>query len=72
MKSDIERFTTPQAAQMLGISRRTLFYWMDAGKARPTWTAPGKNGQHVWSRHTLEQIAAKNGLGELNELETES
>ena len=62
-----DRFTTDEAAHMLGVSRRTLNYWMRDGKAKPTWTGPGASPQHSWSRRTLERIAERNGT-ELREV----
>ena len=57
----IREYSTPEAWQMLGVSRRTLFNWIAAGTARPSRTAPGKQGQHSWTQANLEQIARRHG-----------
>ena len=57
-----DSYTSAEACRMLGISRRTLTNWIASGKVKPTWTAPGENGQHSWSRLNIVKIAARNGI----------
>lgn len=53
--------STPEACQMLGISRRTIHYWMSNGTAVPSETTPGDRGRHFWSVPNLRRIARTHG-----------
>ena len=53
-----ERFSTSDAARMLGVSRQTIYNWIHDGTVTPSsrWA-----GRPLWSRANLERIAARTG-----------
>src|ERR687893_2844605 len=49
--------TTGKAADAVGVSHRSLLYWVSKGGIRPTWRSP--SGRYMWSVEHLEsQLAA--------------
>jgi len=53
------------AAELLGVSRRTVYYWIRAGKLRTIRTANGSQRVLIVSIETLlnEELQARAGVG---------
>jgi len=56
--SDPRYVTAPQAAELLGIHRVTLWRWMEAGKIKPL-LRHGGNGQIIFRCSHIDNVAAK-------------
>jgi predicted site-specific integrase-resolvase len=49
--------STGKAAEAVGVSHRSLLYWVTKGWIKPTWRSP--SGRYMWSVEHLEsQLAA--------------
>ena len=44
--------TTGKAAEAVGVSHRSLLYWVSKGWIKPTWRSP--SGRYMWSVEHLE------------------
>ena len=56
--TDDRLFTTPEMMRVLGIrSRQTIYIW----DAEPDQRGPGRSGLLLWSRRTIEELAAAHG-----------
>ena len=53
-----DRYSTSEAARMLGVSRQTIYNWIADGTAEPSsrWA-----GRPLWSRSNLERLAVRTG-----------
>jgi DNA-binding transcriptional MerR regulator len=49
--------STGKAADAVGVSHRSLLYWVSKGWIRPTWRSP--SGRYMWSVEHLESQLAK-------------
>jgi predicted site-specific integrase-resolvase len=53
--------TTGKAADAVGVSHRSLLYWVGKGWIKPTWRSP--SGRYMWSVEHLEsQLSAMEEL----------
>lgn len=52
-----ELLTTKQAAEHLGVNRKTLYRWMQQGRIKPAWQAPGDTGAYMWNPTDLDELA---------------
>lgn len=50
-----------QVAAILGVNVRTIHLWVKDGTAVPTFTAPGRSGNQVWSKHDVSKLAKAKG-----------
>jgi excisionase family DNA binding protein len=48
--------TTAEAADQLGVSRRTLVRWITAGRIKPALKMPGIRGPYLLDRQAVEQL----------------
>ena len=49
--------TTGKAAEAVGVSHRSLLYWVSKGWIKPTWRSP--SGRYMWSVEHLESQLAE-------------
>jgi hypothetical protein len=54
--------TTVDAARVLGVDKRRLQAWVFKGQVAPAAKAPGYRGAMLWTRATIEKVAAWRGV----------
>jgi len=53
-----DRYSTTEAARMLGVSRQTLYNWIADGTAAPSMVWAGRQ---LWSLGRIRQVARTHG-----------
>jgi hypothetical protein len=54
---NMNRYSTRQAAKMLGIAHTTLAHYIETGKVpAPEFVIPGIRPTHVWSEEDVERL----------------
>lgn len=54
--TNVDTLTTAEAADQLGVSRRTLVRWITAGRIKPALKMPGIRGPYLLDRQAVEQL----------------
>jgi excisionase family DNA binding protein len=55
-------YTTDQAAKKIGVSRQTLYTWIDAGKIEaPKQIQLGKRSMRFWTKADIERVCKFKG-----------
>lgn len=57
MQTDL--LTTSEAAELLGVSGRTLSRWVEAGRITPAVTAPGRTGVRMFDRRDVQLLQVR-------------
>ncbi len=56
-------FTTAQAAKRIGVSRQTLYSWIDSGLIRaPELIRAGRASLRLWTQADINQAAKAKGI----------
>lgn len=53
------QITSSEAAQMLGVSQRTVIRWADAGTLRVDTKVPGRNGARLFLEVDVASLASE-------------
>lgn len=65
-RMDSKKFTTSEVAAKIGISRQTLYSWIEDGKiVAPKTIAVGKNTIRLWTKADIDQARKFKGTSKV-------